>query len=661
MRVYMKLSEPKTDRSGIERDTDRTGLKRKPELDTEQKKKQNVKQNTKLTVAAYTAMTLILCVLLWKYPAAAILLPGFLFYGAFCLGLYLLIRKKQADMEEYKVRIRSHKYRCMRLLTLTDVIGLAAGEDTYFIFDLLCCVDGLALCLDLISRVRIALVLVRDTSVQGAALMTKAGAGRSGEDCLGDGAKPAWRDFVIFRNPAAVITLYIIIGAFLPFLAQPLLSDSTEEDFDSSLFYSDESSGERAMVISDNEEALEERLRLISQAEERIILSTFEIDSDSTGKMIMAALMEAAQRGVEVYLLADGFPYLTGMWGNPYFLALARTENVEIRIYNPIRPWKPWTFMGRLHDKYLIVDDLGYILGGRNTFNYFLGDQEGHKNYDWDVLVYTKEAGEDNSLGQVLNYFTSVWELPACRTLADNHFWDDNPSVVSAVGELHAVYEDMAAEHPDWFESADYESVTVPVNHIELVSNPTHIFAKEPTAFYTITELIKEAEESVVFHTPYIICNEWMTECLTEICESVDSVTMMTNSVANNGNPFGASDYARNKEEILKTGVQILEYDGGISYHGKCFVIDDRLSGVGSFNWDMRSVYIDTELMLVVDSEEFAALLREEMLHYEADSLIVIDADTSIVPDGMEAQEVSGARKMLYSLLDVFSWARFIT
>lgn len=35
-----------------------------------------------------------------------------------------------------------------------------------------------------------------------------------------------------------------------------------------------------------------------------------------------------------------------------------------------------------MHDKYLIVDDTAYILGGRNTFGYFLGSYEGHKNHD---------------------------------------------------------------------------------------------------------------------------------------------------------------------------------------------------------------------------------------------------------------------------------------
>ncbi len=483
-------------------------------------------------------LTVILRALLWKYPAAAILLPVFLFYEAACLGIYIFLKKKKKGrrVAEYAHQIRVYKCRCLILTAATDVFGLAAGEDTYFLFDVLCCADGIAMARDLINRIKVTVVLVKDTGIENAALVTESPQNR------------IWRDLLIFRNPGASITLYIIIGAFVPFLFQPSVSDSTVEDFDISDYYSDELSGERAMVISDNGEALEERIRLISQARERIILSTFEIDADSTGMMVMAALMEAAERGVEVCLLADGFPYLTEMWGNPYFLALATTENVEIRIYNSIRPWKPWTFMGRLHDKYLIVDDMGYILGGRNTFNYFLGDQEGHRNYDWDVLVYSAEAGEDNSL-----------------------------------------------------------------------------------------------------------------ERLEMICDEVEEVIMMTNSVANNGNPFGTSDYARNKEAILETGVQILEYDGGISYHGKCFVIDDRLSGVGSFNWDMRSVYIDTELMLMVDSEDFAALLREEMQKYEKASLFVIDADTSIVPEGMEAQELSEVRRVFYSLLDVFSWARFIT
>ncbi|MCC8163532.1 MAG: hypothetical protein LIO86_10335 [Lachnospiraceae bacterium] len=126
-----------------------------------------------------------------------------------------------------------------------------------------------------------------------------------------------------------------------------------------------------------------------------------------------------------------------------------------------------------------------------------------------------------------------------CRTLAERSLWVKNPSVAAAEQTLWESYADMTEQYPDWL----------------------------------------EAQESVVFHTPCIICDDWLLERLEAICDTVPDVTVMTNSVANNGNPFGASDYSLNKEKIRETGVQILEYDGGISCHGKCFVIDERLSG----------------------------------------------------------------------------------
>ena len=54
-----------------------------------------------------------------------------------------------------------------------------------------------------------------------------------------------------------------------------------------------------------------------------------------------------------------------------------------------------------------------------------------------------------------------------------------------------------------------------------------------------------------------------------EIAENDSDFSIMTNSVANNGNPFGAADYAKNRNRILSTGINTWEYEGGYSYHGK--------------------------------------------------------------------------------------------
>ena len=82
---------------------------------------------------------------------------------------------------------------------------------------------------------------------------------------------------------------YILAGAVLPFVCQPKVSEETKERFEQKNFYGETAGAERAAVLSDNVDALAERIRLISHAEERIILSTFEFRNDESGKDMMAA------------------------------------------------------------------------------------------------------------------------------------------------------------------------------------------------------------------------------------------------------------------------------------------------------------------------------------------------------------------------------------
>lgn len=450
------------------------------------------------------------------------------------------------------------------------------------------------------------------------------------------------------------LIIYLVMGVTLPFTHQPVIREETKENIQKTEFEGKDATTERAYILADNGEALEERIRMISQAKKRIILSTFEFRSDESGKAVLSALLAAAERGVRIQLLVDGVCELTKMQGNEYFYALSDMEKVEIRIYNPVSFLRPWSMMGRLHDKYLIADDKLYILGGRNTYDYFLGSQSGYKNFDWDVLVYNEEAGQGESLKQLMAYFSDIWNRPECKEFFNYGEIFKKASVRRAAKELKNIYKNMEEVHPEWFNNINYFKKTEPVNHIQLISNPTTCYAKEPVVFYTITQLMQKAKEEVVFHTPYIICNDWMLEELAKVSETVPKVTMLTNSVANNGNPFGALDYQKNKEKILTTGIQILEYDGGISYHGKCFIIDRNLSAIGSFNWDMRSTYIDTELMLIIDSKAINKDLRQAMDEYEKKALIVADKENYIIPSGMVPQTLSKKRKARIDMIQIF-------
>ena len=59
----------------------------------------------------------------------------------------------------------------------------------------------------------------------------------------------------------------------------------------------------------------------------------------------------------------------------------------QVGVYNPVSPVGLFKLNYRMHDKYVIVDDKMYLLGGRNSNDIFLGDYTSDINVDRDILV----------------------------------------------------------------------------------------------------------------------------------------------------------------------------------------------------------------------------------------------------------------------------------
>lgn len=461
---------------------------------------------------------------------------------------------------------------------------------------------------------------------------------------------------------AVAVLLYLILGSVIPYMHQPKVSSEYAKNLEVESFYSDTVSADRAMIIKENGPALQERLELISSAKERILLSTFAFKADEAGKDVLAALLDAAERDVEIKILADGFNSWLYMEFNPYFYALSAKPNVEIKIYNKVNPFTPWKAMGRMHDKYVLADDTAYILGGRNTFGYFLGDYEGYKNHDWDVLIYNaKGKGSTSSLYQIEEYFNAMWKKETCSLFHNSEKLSKKGRVVKAAQELRERYERLLENNHNLAQNHNYEEKTYPANKVTLISNPTDIYPKEPIVFYTLAEIMKNAKKNVYIHTPYMICNNMMYNSFADIAENVPQFNLLTNSAVNNGNLFAAGDYLRNKEKLLNTGMSILEYEGGTSYHGKCIAVDDDMSLIGSFNMDMRSVYLNTELMLAINGKELNASLREQMESYEDKSLRVINVDTYEDNPSVQKQKMPKIKENLLEIVSFLTgWARFL-
>ena len=400
---------------------------------------------------------------------------------------------------------------------------------------------------------------------------------------------------------------------------------------------------ERVLSIDSNMDALLWRLRLIEAAQERVVLSTFDFRDDNSGRDMMAALLHAADRGVEVQILVDGINGKLWLPGSRNFRELAAHERVAVKFYNPVNLLKPWMVNYRLHDKYLIVDDFAYLLGGRNTNDLFLGNYKDAYNEDRDILVYETVPGEGSSYVQLQEYFEQIWSLPCCKRFEK-----------SGDGEKHLeeYYGKVREKYPEAFLETDWETVTTETNGIELYTNPIEPVKKQPQLWERLVSEM-EQERDILIQTPYVICSREMYQDLKQICADGVKAEMIINAVEGGANPFGCTDYLNQKKNVRETGVQVYEYAGAQALHTKTILAGDTVSIVGSCNLDIRSVYLDTEMMLFIDCPELNTALRRQAEGLKAESKKILPDGTAVEGASYEPVRQGIVKKIFYGILRV--------
>jgi cardiolipin synthase C len=169
--------------------------------------------------------------------------------------------------------------------------------------------------------------------------------------------------------------------------------------------------------------ALDARLAMIENARDSIDLQYYLIANDSTGRSILRALRDAAERGVRVRLLVDDL-YTSDL--HNLLAGLAATANVEVRLFNPVvtdRASASRRLLAmvldfkrlnhRMHNKLFIVDGAMAIVGGRNLADeYFLRGTE-NNFIDFDVLL----AG--SVVPELSGWFDLYWNSTAVFPLQD--------------------------------------------------------------------------------------------------------------------------------------------------------------------------------------------------------------------------------------------------
>lgn len=112
--------------------------------------------------------------------------------------------------------------------------------------------------------------------------------------------------FLIILAILLIIVIAIVGCALITYHKQPVLTEEDKEELSVDNIWKTRTEPEMAEVIEDNGDALLERIKLISNARDEIILSTFDFRADDSGKLILGALLDASERGVSVNVIVDG-------------------------------------------------------------------------------------------------------------------------------------------------------------------------------------------------------------------------------------------------------------------------------------------------------------------------------------------------------------------
>jgi cardiolipin synthase len=321
-----------------------------------------------------------------------------------------------------------------------------------------------------------------------------------------------------------------------------------------------ETSGNEFKMMSDRHglEMLETLRHEIRNAQHRIHLSTYIFSADRTGKEIMHLLAIKAREGVEVRLLLDAL----GSWGTPTRLGRRLTRaGGKIARFNPVLPMQgKGSANWRNHRKIAVFDGKVAIVGGQNIGLKYMGDVESRGRFrDCSFCIAGPAAAT------IERVFIADW----CQAT------DTKPED----------FTDILRARPDARGSVNINVIS---------SGPD---ALNDPLWEHYVRMIETAQRSVTVVTPYFVPDETIFRLLKAAAQRGLSVRILLPRKSDHK----LLDFARRwyVRILQEAGAEILLFKPDV-LHAKLFIRDDVEAVVGSPNLDVRSLFLNYEIGVVV-------------------------------------------------------------
>ena len=419
--------------------------------------------------------------------------------------------------------------------------------------------------------------------------------------------------------------------------------------------------------------ALDTRMALVDLAEKSIDIQTFIWKQDTASRLLSERVLNAADRGVRVRILLDDFLLKNRDFGMAAFDA---HPNISIRIFNPFgtrfyltpfnlkRNFELITDLSRLnhrmHNKVFVVDNQAGIVGGRNIGDEYYGFDKEYNFFDLDLL-FSGPVLKDVSKG-FDDYWNSEMAYPI-TAFVDHPPQEQLPEVYNGLRTLvkekrnelglvtnqdqHHALQKMVGNYI-WANA--YVVIDDPKKGNNLKEN-----IKVEGVVDTLREATQTTSSELLIVSPYFVPELSGNLFLSKLDDRGVEVKVLTNSMAATDKVSAFSGFARYRKELIKGGTEIYELKPDVSRfvvepdipgstgnggsHAKIISFDRKRVFVGSFNIDPRSTNLNTEIGLLVDSQELAtqvAELVDELMQAENSWQATLDEEGELIWQELE-------------------------
>jgi cardiolipin synthase A/B len=316
--------------------------------------------------------------------------------------------------------------------------------------------------------------------------------------------------------------------------------------------------GNRLSLLTEGPERLDALIALIDGAKSDLKLLYYIYADDAAGERIHNALLAAAARGVRTALIVDGFG--SDAATQHKFFEPLKAAGIDVCAFHP--RWGR-RYLLRNHQKMAIADEASAIVGGFNvSADYF--DTDPAKAWR-DLGLMVKGAAATNLAG----YFKAL------------QAWTKRPQ---------ARIRDLRRALRKWSNPTG--------NARWLLGGPVRRLS--PWAASVRNDM--KAARNLSMIAAYFAPNPAMLRRLDRIGQR-GTARIITASKSDNTATIGAARWTY--PGLLRKGVRIFEYAPS-KLHTKLILIDNIVY-IGSANFDMRSLYLNLEVMLRIDDAVFAA------------------------------------------------------